>query len=129
MSGFGNSFVTSEDLFIEETVNDTFNKNLLEDHDVNNEINPKMDLNEPPEALNMVQTIPSGWVINGSGSNMSIISPSGKRFQSRRQALTNMINSGNSSLSEILLMRSTLVHEGWITNESFPTGWFMKLQK
>ena len=98
MSGFGQSFVTSDDLFIEETfkysANDTFDNKLLEDHDVNIDDNPKLDLNDQ-QVVKRTDTIPNDWIIKESGY---LVSPSGKSFQSRRSALTEMINSGPSTL-------------------------------
>ena len=71
-------------------------------------------------------TVPFGWSYKGEGFAASIKAPNGKLYPSRRLAFADMLNSGKYSVKDIVMMKSTLVHEGWKSDVRIPKGWMLR---
>lgn len=72
------------------------------------------------------ETLPKGWISKkGNFGKILFYSPDGKGFLNRVYSLKHMIMN-NYPLQDILIMRSSLVFEGWKKDHRLPTDWRMK---
>ena len=111
------------DMALLESDNEEDQDDLMEESP--NEISEKQTAN----FMIKETTVPLGWTVKGQGSHMKVTSPTGGKFNSRRTAFVDMVNSGKYSVREIKEMKSCLKHEGWKTDEKLPKGWMMKQKK
>ena len=68
-------------------------------------------------------TVPFGWSYKGEGSAALIKAPNGKLYPSRRLAFADMLNSGKYCAKDVIMMKRTLIHQGWQSDERIPRGW------
>ena len=126
----GKLFETKEKLFkyvnlLEKMSNDDLMK--LKRHKGNGKANldDKSWIRDDP-------TVPSGWGIKifnfGSKKRTRLMSPEGKIYNSKREALKLMIDEKYPE-KEIEEMRNTLTHDGWLTDSNLPKDWFFKYAK
>ena len=77
------------------------------------------------------RSVPKGWsvrMLKGSRSQEWIRSPQGEQYRTRLGALKHLINSENSSKSEINEMRQKAVEfEGWKMDSFLPKLWMSKM--
>ena len=104
------------DMALLESDNEEDQDDLMEESP--NEISEKQTAN----FMIKETTVPLGWTVKGQGSHMKVTSPTGGKFNSRRTAFVDMVNSGKYSVREIKEMKSCLKHEGWKTDEKLPKG-------
>ena len=89
---------------------------------------PSLELNKWVENH---PSVPAGWKFKLCGNmglhnvNYRIMSPNGKIFQGRRQALKCMIEERYPE-AEIFEMRNCLEFEGWLCDPSLPEDWLYK---
>ena len=103
------SFLASEDNFVDEEGD--VDMELLESDNENDDQDDLIEEspNEIPEIpttnitniTNEERTVPVGWTCKGQGSHMTVTSPTGGAFKSRRSAFVHMVNSGQYSVKEI----------------------------
>ena len=74
-------------------------------------------------------TVPFGWSYKGEGSAALIKAPNGKLYPSRRLAFADMLNSGKYCAKDVIMMKRTLIHEGWKSDERIPRGWMFRKRK
>ena len=74
------------------------------------------------------ETVPPGWELScpDDGSSLTIRSPSGELYQSRREAFQAVCGQ-ESSLQERAAMFDCLVYEGFCADERLPIGWIFQL--
>ena len=105
---------TDDTEYIEE-VDTSSNEDVKEEeNDVSNEdstIEEEVIEEESEETLPPTDedsTVPPGWVLKGGGFGLGLHSPEGRKYNSRRHALVEMINSCQHSAEEIAAMRAGL---------------------
>ena len=73
-------------------------------------------------------TVPTGWKIGSSGTRTLLLSPNGRQFRSRMQAIT-ALASEKGEQAELEAMREKLViHEGWQRSSLLPANWIFKVK-
>ena len=72
-------------------------------------------------------TVPDGWKIRVIGTGREyLLSPEGRTFHTRFSAYQHMVGEKYSE-EEVMLIRGTLGHEGWLEDSCLPKGWLYKL--
>ena len=106
------------------------NKNNF-DHlsDTLNETLPPTMKNVPESDFITDHTVPVGWSYKRVGGSLTIYSPDGLMFKSRRQIFEAMIASGKHSFEDINNMKYYLQFEGWQESDKIPFGWRIKIKQ
>ena len=106
------------------------NKNNF-DHlsDTLNETLPPTMKNVPESDFITDHTVPVGWSYKRVGGSLTIYSPDGLMFKSRRQIFEAMIASGKHSFEDINNMKYYLQFEGWQESDKIPFGWRIKIRQ
>ena len=73
-------------------------------------------------------TVPTGWKIRSSGTRTFVLSPNGRQFRSRMQAITELA-SEKGDQAELEALREKMVeHEGWQRSNLLPANWIFKVK-
>ena len=73
-------------------------------------------------------TVPPGWKIRNSGARSFVLSPDGRQFRSRLQAIVALAPE-KSYQEDLAWMREKLLeHEGWQTSSLLPAHWIFKVK-
>ena len=90
-------------------------------HMVDRNVNFGNDANTR-DSLSDDESFPVGWKVCSSGDNILVTSPTGRKFNSRRQALEFMLRNGEDA-DDLVKVWKTLSQEGWQEGDLLPSGW------
>lgn len=83
------------------------------------------DFEETDESEEREESVPPGWELSYPGDSLIILSPTGERYQSRREAFQALCRQ-DSSLEERAAMFDCLAWEDFRADEMLPLGWIFR---